>query len=80
MPKSEQKKEEKKPEYYNIEVEVLVPATFSYRVLAKSPDEAVRDLHKGTLISRDFKLNNVKKLAAKVYKIGTRMLELTKKF
>lgn len=80
MPKPEQKKEEKKPEYYNVEVEVLVPAVFSYRVLAKSPEEAARDIHKGQLTGRDFKLNQFKKLTAKVYKFGTRMLELTKKF
>lgn len=81
-----EKKETKKPEkeYFTVKVEALVPVTFTYRVLAETPEQAVEIIsrpgsHVETAPPR-IMFNAARKIKAKVYNLGTVMMRLVKNF
>jgi len=71
---------EPKPEYYTIEVEAMIPAIIKYKILAKSPEEAYVKLY-NAIITEPPKLNlaGMKRLSAKVFNYGTKILKYSKK-
>ncbi len=74
-------KEEPKLEYYTIEVEAMIPATLKYKILAKSAEEAFAGLSKAfSLQPPKLNLTGMKRLSARVYNYGTKILKYSKKF
>lgn len=72
---------EKKPEYFLVEVESLVPTIIKYRILAKDYNEAIDLINKSNPIERPYtNINRGKKLSVKVYKWGTSIMEYIKRF
>lgn len=86
--KEEKKKvtEEKKKvkEYFTVKIETLAPITLTYRILAETPEEAAEIAAKrqGQQQSAPpiILFAKLGKLQAKVYKAGTTLLQLVKKF
>ena len=69
----------KKPtkQQYLLEIEVLVPTTIKYRVLAEDSDEALREYHKTNPLEKpQFNLNKAKKIRARIYNCLTGRIEL----
>mgnify|MGYP003404829045 FL=1 len=70
--------------FYSIKLEVLVPATLSFKILAESPQEALDLVSKNITNNQNqppkFLWNKVKKIQAKVFEAGSILLALTKKF
>ena len=70
-----------KLEYYTIEVEAMIPATLKYKILAKSPEDAMNNLNKAQPIqSPKFSFGGMKKISAKIFNYGTSILKLSKRF
>ena len=74
--KEKSKKPQKKP--FIVNIEMMVPATFKYRVIAESPEEAERNYLKGILIEKHFQLPKAKKIRAKVLDWLSGKVELIK--
>lgn len=73
----------KPKEYYTVVVEALVPSTLKFKVYAETPEEALEQVVKlqATLLDPPRpRLTQMKKLNAKVYKFGSNMMELMKRF
>lgn len=64
--------------YYSIKLETLLPATLTYKVLAKSPEEALEKARKGSPQNVQYKLAGKKDLKAMVYDIGSSIVKLVK--
>ena len=67
---------------YSIKVEVLVPMVLTYSVTAENAQQALTKINSSLRpreISRPF-LERMKKIQASVYRAGTIMLELVKKY
>lgn len=74
----------KQKQYYTVKIEAVAPVILTYKVLAETPEEAgllavkLRGQQQTAPPIIFFaKLSN---MTAKIYKAGTSMLELTKKF
>src|SRR5271154_4571699 len=79
----EKKKDPPKPQpkYYSIELEALVPATFKYRILANSPEEAAELILKAHPIQQPKLIfAGMKRLSAKIFDYGTRIIKYSKKY
>ena len=64
--------------YFDVKVEVLVPATITYRVLAEDPQQAV-DLVKGKSPNNvQYKLNSRRDLKIMVYNASSNLLRFMK--
>lgn len=74
------KKIEKKT--YDIKVELLVPTTITYRVVAEDEQEALKEIDKYSArkISTQHNFNRKIKLKATVYNYGTTMIKLSKTY
>ena len=72
---------ELEPRYFMVEMEVTIPATVRYKVLADTPEEAL-DKAKRMLPTEQpkFKTGLMKRLKAQVFKYGTRLIEFQKNF
>lgn len=86
MNESKKKMEPKKivKEYFTVKVEAMVPVTFTYRVLAETPEEAVAMIsrpgqHQESAPPRIL-FHAARKIKAKVYNLGTVMMRLVKNF
>lgn len=64
--------------YYDIKVEVMLPATLHYRVLAKSPEEAVKLLKNLQPNAVKHKLIGRKEIKLYVYEAGTSLIKFIK--
>jgi len=70
-----------KKQYYTVKLEALIPSTVKYRILAESPEEAVKLLDKTNPLERPIpQLNRMRKSVARVYLWGTNMLQHIKRF
>ncbi len=77
-------KQENKPQYFTVKLEVLAPVTLKYKILAKSPEEAIKKVE-SNLISNLTEtpkpnLAKHKKLHANVYAAGYTRILLNKKY
>ena len=78
-------KEPKQKQYYTVELTGMAPVTLNYRVFSETPEEAVQLVERnitGMPFSIAPKIQFVKfrKLQARVFKIGTNMVEYLRKF
>lgn len=64
--------------YYDIKVESMVPATLHYRVLAESPEDALKLYKNSPLTSVKYTLPNRKELKILIYDAGTMLVRLFK--
>lgn len=72
---------EPKPTYFTIEVEAMVPTILKYKILAKSPEEALSNLYKAQPVQTPkLSFGGMKKLSAKVFNYGTQILKYSKRF
>lgn len=72
-----------KPElkYYSIELEAMIPATLKYRILAKSPEEALAGILKAQPTQQPRLIfAAMKRISANVFQYGTRIIKYSKKF
>jgi hypothetical protein len=67
-----------KPKYYTVVIEVTIPATVKYKVLAQTPEEALEKAKKMAPTDISKKVGLLKRISAKVMKYGTLFVELTK--
>lgn len=67
--------------YFDVKVEVLVPAVITHRVLAESPEAALEKVEKENLTILDVKysLAKLKKTLISIYDAGTYNLHYRKK-
>lgn len=71
--------EDLRPKYYNVVMEVNIPAIAKYKVLARSPEEALEKAkHMAPTEHPTLKIGMLKRISAKVMKYGTLLIELTK--
>lgn len=72
----------KKPElkYYDVKMEVTLPATVVYRVLAETPEDALELAKKANPLSVKYVLNKKKPLKALIYDAGSSLIRLTKTY
>lgn len=84
MSKKPIKEEPKKLNSYSVELETLIPVTLSYSVQAETPEEALEMILKygpnKTYNSPKIFWAKIKKIQAKIYKAGTILLLLSKRF
>lgn len=71
--------------YYTVRVEGTAPVTISYRVLAETPEEAVRQVEyngPGAMLSEPPKptMARFRKTKARVYKMGTSTIDFIKNY
>lgn len=66
--------------YYDVKLEVNLPATIHYRILASSPDEAVQMISRSVPTSVKYSLPRRRDLKAIVYDAGTTLIRFTKIF
>lgn len=71
------KKEDKK--YYDIKVEVMLPATLSYRIYAENPEKAI-ELLKNSQPHVKYRLNQKRDLKIFVYEAGSSIIQFIKNF
>lgn len=79
---------EKKPAppekyYYTITVEAMVPTIIKYKVLAETPEEALKllDASPQKLLEPPRQnLNKMRKISLKIYKLGSCIQELIKRY
>jgi hypothetical protein len=70
-----------KPRYFTVAIDVTIPATVRYKVLASSAEEALEKTK--TMLPTEtpkLKLNLMKKIKAQVFKYGTYLVELARSF
>lgn len=84
MDELSKKKINKQKQYFTVKLEATAPVILTYKILAEDPEEAslmaikLRGQKQTAPPSISFaKLSNI---TAKIYKSGTSILELTKKF
>jgi len=82
MEKDKEIEEEPKPQSFVVKMEVMVPVTITYKITAKTPEEAIDICTKGKEKHQSAppKIHYIKmkKIKAKVYKSGTSNVVLTK--
>lgn len=66
--------------YWDIKLEVMLPATISYRVFAETPEKAIEMLVNATPNGVKHFLTKKKNIKAVVYDAGTTLIKLTKKY
>lgn len=66
------------PKYWDVKMEVLLPATLTYKVLAKSPEEALEKARKGSPQNVQYKLAGKRDMKAWVYSVGNSIVQLVK--
>lgn len=67
----------KQKEYFTVELDAMVPATLRFKVLAESPEEALKVfLREGNLMEKPHikTIHKMKKIYARVYNFGTNLL------
>lgn len=67
---------------YSIKIEALVPITVTYVVTAENPEQALSKINSSLPpreVSRPL-IERMRKIQARVYRAGTIMLELVKKY
>jgi hypothetical protein len=70
----------KDKKYYDVYVEVTLPATLHYRVLAEDPNECIDLIKNKSPNSVKHKLHLRKNMQAKVYDAGSSIVRFLKKF
>lgn len=65
---------------YDVKVEVLLPATLTYRVLAENPEQAIELTKTSQPIAVKHQLAKKRNLKAIVLDAGSTMIRLTKNF
>lgn len=70
----------KEKKYFDIKVEVMLPATITYRVLAEDTEEAVQLVKKANPTSIKHKMSAKKELKLTVYDAGTTIVRFIKNF
>lgn len=77
-----EKIKEVKKEYFDVKLEVMVPAIILYKsILAESPEEAIelaKRLGNQKLNVISIRWNAMRKLKAVVYNVGSSLIKLTK--
>lgn len=78
------KKQKPEKEYFTVKLETLVPVTFTYRVFAETPEQALEMItrpgqHPESAPPRIL-FHAARKVKAKVYNLGTVMMRLVKNF
>lgn len=72
------------PEYFTVRVEVMVPATLEYRILAESPEKALEEAlrRRASHMSRAplYAWGRLKKIKASVVNAGSSFIRLVKHF
>jgi hypothetical protein len=76
--KKDDKKEPKPKYYYDVKVEVMLPATLTYRVLAEDANQAAAMIKNLQPNSVNHKLIGRKELRLKVYDAGSSMIRFVK--
>jgi len=73
-------KDKKVLKYFDVRIEGLVPATFHYKVLSESAEEAFKkiDSKKEKPNHIEYKINHFKKIKCKVYELGSSMIKFIK--
>jgi hypothetical protein len=71
---------EKHLKNYDVKMEVTLPATIVYRVLAESPEEALELVKKANPLSVKYLLKKKRDLKALVYDAGTTLVRFTKTY
>lgn len=66
--------------YYDVKLEVTLPATITYRVLAESPEAAVELINNQPPMHVKHVLNKKRNLKAVVYDGGSTLIRFTKKY
>lgn len=77
----ESKKQPEK-EYFTVKMEVLVPATVEYKILAETPEQALDLAKKAGMKFKptpNIAWNKMKKLVGKVFKFGYIQIEYSRK-
>lgn len=69
---------DKQRRYYDIKVDVLLPALLTYRVLAETPEEAYEKIKNSHPITVNYKLREKKDIKAIVYEMGSSIIKLIK--
>lgn len=70
----------KQLKYYDVKIEVQLPATVIYKVLAESPEQALELANRASPVSVKYNLLRKKDLKATVYDAGTTMIRFLKNF
>ncbi len=66
---------------YTVRVEVMAPVELTYKVWAVSPEEAMKDYDRSPLSQAPKPiLSRKRKIKATVYKLGTTIVEIQKKY
>jgi len=83
VPKKQEKFVTPVKRYYTVKVETLTPVIFSYRILAESPEEAIKisaDTWKqpSQVSPPQILSGKMKRLKATVYEYGTNLIKLVK--
>jgi hypothetical protein len=76
----EQYCKELKPKQYSIKLETHVPATFTYTVVATSPEEAAEMIKKMKPTNISYKLSSKRDIRSVVYEVGSALIKLIKKY
>ncbi len=67
--------------YYTVKVEAIIPTEVTYKIFAETPEQAIDLISKSApYLAPKPKLSRMKKIKITVYKFGTSMVELIKKF
>lgn len=84
MGKLSEKKINKQKQYFTVKVEGTAPVTLTYKILAEDPEEAsliaVKLRGQKQTAPPNISFAKLSNITAKIYKSGTSILELTKKF
>ena len=64
--------------YYDVKVEVMLPATLTYRVLAEDPEQAFSLIKNQSPVSVKHKLAGRKEFKATVFDAGSVLIRLVK--
>lgn len=65
--------------YYDVKVEVTLPATLTYRILAETPEQALDLIKNQSPVQVKHKLAGRKELKATVFDAGSSMIRFIKK-
>ncbi len=66
---------------YTVKVEVMAPVELIYKVWAESPEEAMKNYDRSPLSKAPKPiLSRKRKIKATVYKLGTTMVEMEKRY
>ena len=73
-------KEVPEKQFFDVKMEVMVPCTLTYRVLAETPEKALEMIKYQNPRSVQYRLNLKRNIKALVYKAATVMLQFSKNF